>query len=76
MTDPRRKTVEPTCEAWFVVSIDEAQVPRVIYKDPDETTCHPVADNYWADQAVDGEEVMVTCEHDDLTHAALGHSVE
>ena len=60
---------------FFVISVDEAEIPRVIYRSVDESRCHIEADHYWENLAEEGEAVLVTCEHDKIVGAALGHSV-
>lgn len=70
------RDVEPACEAWFVLSIDAAAIARVIFTNQDEDRCHNVAEDYWETKAMAGEDVIVRCNHDALTHEALEHSVE
>ena len=63
------------CDAWFVVSIDALEMPRIVFTG-DEGRCEKEADLYWSNVAADGEEVLVVCEHAVEVHEAMSHSVE
>ncbi len=50
------------CE-YFVVSIDAAYVPRVVFGPSDEEVCDTEAETYWSKKADEGEEVHIMCKH-------------
>jgi len=48
---------------YFVVSIDVADVPRVVFGPSNEEVCDTEAETYWNKEADVGEEVHIMCKH-------------
>lgn len=51
---------------WFVVAVDIAEIPRVVFGPATAAQCDNAAEAYWAAAAGPGETVNVVCEHDVL----------
>ncbi len=54
------------CADYYVVSIDTAAIPRIVFGPMDEDACDCEAERYWNHDAQAGDEVHIMCKHNEV----------